>query len=88
MYRKDQLTYTITEQFSEGQATLTLYAWSDDFGSIAYCFEHDQLNLGCKSFAEAIAIAQEYWEREKMELIECQYSLVPEDDSAKVEIPF
>lgn len=88
MYKKERLTYTITEQFPEGQSTLTLYAWSDDFGGIAYCFEHDQLNLGCKSFAEAIAIAQEYWEREKMELIERQYSPIPEDDSAKVEIPF
>lgn len=88
MYRKDQLTYTITEQFSEGQATLTLYAWSDDSGGIAYCFEHDQLNLGCGSFAEAIAIAQEYWDREKIELIESQSSPVSEDDSAKVEIPF
>jgi hypothetical protein len=85
MDKKERLTYTITEQFPEGQATLILYAWLDDFGRVAYCYEHDQLNLGCGSFSEAIAIAQDYWEREKMELIERKYSLTSQDDDG---IPF
>lgn len=84
---KERLTFQITERLPEGQAILTLYAWPDDFGGVTYCYEHDQLNLGCSSFVEAIGIARGYWEREKVNLIEGEFipELTPEE---RAEIPF
>lgn len=69
MYKKERLTYTITEQFPEGDATLILYAWFDDFGGVGYYFDHDQLHRGCDSFDAAILAAKEEWEKEKYNLI-------------------
>lgn len=83
---KQQLTYTISERFREGQSTLTLYAFPDDDG-IIYYFEHDQINRPCADYTEAIALAQAEWERMKESLIIIEFQ--PElTESERAEIPF
>jgi hypothetical protein len=84
---KETLTYQITERFPEGQGGLTLYATPNDFGTITYYFEHDQINKSCGSFSEAIGLAREEWEREKENLIIIEFKPTLTEEE-KAEIPF
>jgi hypothetical protein len=84
---KESLIYQISERFPEGEATLTLYAFPNDFDGVTYYFAHDEVNRYCTNFTEAIALAKEEWERVKLDLIvyEVKPTLTEED---KAEIPF
>lgn len=73
-----QLLLKFSQWFDGRYAEMMLHAFPYEDG-VTYSYDHDFTSRYCKTFAEAIDLAQQEWERKKHELVKPADSR--EDDS-------